>query len=55
MTELERELLEALKEIRTICTESTSACRKRMGTRVGNILVVAGRAIVMADEKGKKR
>jgi len=39
------DLLEALREIETICTESAGACRKRMGTRVGNALVTARAAI----------
>ncbi len=36
----------ALIEIETICTESASACRKRMGTRVGNALVTARAAMI---------
>lgn len=36
-----KELVEALREIETICTESASDCRKRMGTRVGNSLAAA--------------
>lgn len=38
-------LVEALKEIHTICTESAGACRKRMGTRWGNSLVEAQKAL----------
>ncbi len=39
----------ALREIETICTESASDCRKRMGTRVGNCLTVARAAIAKAE------
>lgn len=42
------DLLAALREIETICTESASECRKRMGTRVGNSLTVARAAIAKA-------
>ena len=35
----------AIREIETICTESAGACRKRMGTRVGNVLVTAQAAL----------
>jgi hypothetical protein len=38
-------LVAALREIETICTEDNSACRKRMGTRVGNALVTAKAAL----------
>jgi type II secretory pathway component PulM len=44
------ELLEALKEIETICNESAAECRKRMGTRIGNSLVVARATIKRAEE-----
>lgn len=37
--------LSALREIETICNESVAACRKRMGTRAGNSLVTARKAI----------
>jgi hypothetical protein len=40
-----RDLREVLSEIETICTESSGACRKRMGTRVGNVLVTARAAL----------
>ena len=43
------DLLAALKEIVTICTESAGDCRKRMGTRVGNTLVAAQEAIAKAE------
>jgi hypothetical protein len=39
------DMLAALREIETICTESAGDCRKRMGTRVGNSLVAARAAI----------
>lgn len=39
------ELRAALEAIETICTESAGNCRKRMGTRVGNILVAARAAL----------
>jgi hypothetical protein len=42
-------LLAALREIVTICTESQGAFRKRMGTRLGNILVTAQAAIAQAE------
>jgi hypothetical protein len=42
------DLLAALEEIETVCTESASDCRKRMGTRVGNALVAARAAIAKA-------
>lgn len=42
------DLLAALIEIETICTESASDCRKRMGTRVGNTLVAAHAALAKA-------
>ncbi len=42
------ELLEALREIEIICTESAGDCRKRMGTRVVNTLVTARAAIAKA-------
>lgn len=45
------ELLRAMREIQTICTESAGACRKRMGTRVGNALVTAKAAIVAVEGK----
>jgi len=45
------ELAEALREIEVICTESAADCRKRMGTRVGNALVVARAAISKAEGK----
>ena len=35
----------ALREIETICVESAGDCRKRMGTRVGNTIVVARAAL----------
>jgi len=44
-------LLEALREIQTICEENNSDCRKRMGTRAGNALVVARTAIRAAEGK----
>lgn len=44
----ELEMLCALLEIEKICSESNSECRKRMGTRAGNSLVVARAAIVKA-------
>lgn len=44
------DLVEALREIETICTESASDCRKRMGTRVGNVLVTARAALAKAGE-----
>lgn len=48
LVEERAELIAALREIKTICTESAAACRKRMGTRVGNVLVVARAAIKKA-------
>lgn len=39
------ELERAMREIETICTESASALRKRMGTRVGNVLTIARAAL----------
>jgi len=45
---VEHELLIALREIETIFTESAGDCRKRMGTRVGNVLVTARAAIAKA-------
>ncbi len=42
------DMLNALREIETICTESAADCRKRMGTRVGNALVTARAAISKA-------
>lgn len=44
-------MLEALKEIEAICTESQSIFRKRMGTRVGLALTTARAAIAKAEEK----
>jgi Lar family restriction alleviation protein len=41
-------MVEALREIETICTESAGDCRKRMGTRVGNALVTARAALAIA-------
>lgn len=41
-------LAAALREIEIICTESAADCRKRMGTRVGNILVAARAALSKA-------
>lgn len=38
-------LVAALREVEVICTESAAACRKRMGTRVGNALVVVRSAL----------
>ena len=38
-------LMEALREVETICTESAADCRKRMGTRPGNCIVVARAAL----------
>ena len=35
----------ALREIETICIESAGDCRKRMGTRVGNTIVVVRAAL----------
>lgn len=43
------DLLVALREIETICTESAADCRRRMGTRVGNALVAARAAIAKAE------
>ncbi len=43
------DLLKALREIETICTESAGDCRRRMGTRVGNALVTARAAIRLAE------
>jgi hypothetical protein len=40
----------ALREIETICTESAGDCRKRMGTRVGNVLVAARAALAPVRE-----
>ena len=45
----EQMLIEALKLIETICTESAGDCRKRMGTRVGNALVTARAALAKAE------
>jgi len=42
-------LLAALQLIEIICTESAGACRKRMGTRIGNVLVEARRAIAEVE------
>lgn len=42
--------IEALREIETICTESPPACRLRMGTRVGNILVIARKTLKAAGQ-----
>jgi hypothetical protein len=39
------QLTAALTEIRTICREDNATFRKRMGTRVGNVLVVAEKAL----------
>jgi hypothetical protein len=41
-------MLAALDEIVLICNESAADCRARMGTRVGNVLVVARAAIAQA-------
>lgn len=38
-------LVEALREIETICSESAGDCRRRMGTRAGNSLVIARAAL----------
>jgi hypothetical protein len=46
-----RALVNALREIETICTESQSACRKRMGTRVGNCLVTARKVLELVGEE----
>ena len=43
------DLLAALQEIETIINESAGECRKRMGTRLGNILVTARAAIAKAE------
>lgn len=45
------DLLAALREIETICTESAADCRKRMGTRVGNILAATRAALSKAEGK----
>lgn len=50
-----RDPLDALREIVTICTESPGACRKRMGTRLGNILVTAEAAIAQAEGRPVRR
>lgn len=42
------ELIAALREIEIICTESAGDCRRRMGTRVGNILTLT-RKVLRAD------
>jgi len=41
-------LIAALREVETIITESAADCRKRMGTRVGNTLVVVRAALKAA-------
>lgn len=46
-------LVKALEEIETICTESAGDCRRRMGTRVGNALVVARAALASTREAGQ--
>lgn len=57
LTEIDRlraqldELAAELRKIETICTESHSACLKRMGTRVGNILVAARSAIAKLEAR----
>jgi hypothetical protein len=38
-----RTMLEALREVETICSESVGDCRRRMGTRQGNSLGVSHR------------
>jgi hypothetical protein len=43
-------LVEAFREIMEINNESPSACRKRMGTRRGNSIAVASRALAAAQE-----
>jgi len=43
------DLLAALHEIETIINESAGECRKRMGTRLGNIFVTARAAIAKAE------
>jgi len=53
LAEQRAELLEALREIDVICTESRSDLRKRMGTRVGNALVVAREAIAKVQGGAK--
>jgi len=45
------DLLEALKLIDVICNESPGELRKRMGTRIGNIMVAARSAIAKAEGK----
>ena len=48
LAEQRDELLAALREIETICTESAGDCRRRMGTRVGNTIATARAAIAKA-------
>ena len=38
-------LVATLQQVLTICTESAADCRKRMGTRVGNIMTVVRYAL----------
>jgi hypothetical protein len=42
------DLIAALREIETICTEDASDCRKRMGTRVGNCIATVRAALAKA-------
>lgn len=49
LVEQHAELLAALREIETICTESAGDCRRRMGTRVGNVIVATRAAIAKAE------
>mgnify|MGYP003332574618 CR=1 FL=1 len=44
------QLVAALKEIVVICTESRGDLRRRMGTRVGNILVSAKSALASQEQ-----